>query len=319
MDLTYKEDDIVKNVYFDHDGNVDDLVSLLFLLQMPEVNLIGVGVIDADGYIEGSVPASRKIITRFGNGAQVSVAASNSRAVHQFPKEWRLSSFSFDAFPLLNEHGGPTTPLAEKPAHLDMIDKLKQADGKTDLVMTGPLTDLARALEVDPTIVDHIQRLYWMGGTMRTEGNVLEPKHDGTAEWNAYWDPEAVKTVFDADIDIQMVGLESTNQVPLNADVQQHWASLRRYPMMDLIGQGYALVSSYEANSTYYLWDVLTTVASQYPDLIQSKDIHGDVLTTGAGAGRTFETDNGRLINLVTEVDGQAFYDKFDELLTQGH
>ena len=307
MDLTDKEDEIVKNVYFDHDGNVDDLVSLLLLLQMPEVNLIGVGVIDADGYIEGSVPASRKIITRFGNGAQVSV------------KEWRLSSFSFDAFPLLNEHGGPTTPLAEKPAHLDMIDKLKQADGKTDLVMTGPLTDLARALEVDPTIVDNIQRLYWMGGTMRTEGNVLEPKHDGTAEWNAYWDPEAVKAVFDADIDIQMVGLESTNQVPLNADVQQHWASLRRYPMMDLIGQGYALVSSYEANSTYYLWDVLTTVASQYPDLIQSKDIHGDVLTTGAGAGRTFETDNGRPINLVTEVDGQAFYDKFDELLTQGH
>lgn len=307
----------MKNVYFDHDGNVDDLVSLLLLLQMPEVNLTGVGVIDADGYIEGSVPASRKIITRFGHGAQVSVAASNSRAVHQFPKEWRLSSFSFDAFPLLNEHGAPTTPLAEKPAHLDMIDKLQNTEGKTDLVMTGPLTDLARALEVDPSIVKKIERLYWMGGTMRTEGNVLEPKHDGTAEWNAYWDPEAVKTVWDADIDIQMVGLESTNQVPLNADVQQHWASLRRYPMMDLIGQGYALVSSYEANSTYYLWDVLTTVASQYPDLVETKDIKGDVLTSGDGAGRTFETDNGRPINLVTSVHGKAFYDKFDELLAQ--
>ncbi|MEE8824338.1 pyrimidine-specific ribonucleoside hydrolase RihB [Lentilactobacillus sunkii] len=307
----------MKNVYFDHDGNVDDLVSLLLLLQMPEVNLTGVGVIDADGYIEGSVPASRKIITRFGHGAQVSVAASNSRAVHQFPKEWRLSSFSFDAFPLLNEHGAPTTPLAEKPAHLDMIDKLQNTEGKTDLVMTGPLTDLARALEVDPSIVKKIERLYWMGGTMRTEGNVLEPKHDGTAEWNAYWDPEAVKTVWDADIDIQMVGLESTNQVPLNADVQQHWASLRRYPMMDLIGQGYALVSSYEANSTYYLWDVLTTVASQYPDLVETKDIKGDVLTSGDGAGRTFETDNGRPINLVTAVHGKAFYDKFDELLAQ--
>lgn len=307
----------MKNVYFDHDGNVDDLVSLLLLLQMPEVNLTGVGVIDADGYIEGSVPASRKIITRFGRGTQVSVAASNSRPVHQFPKEWRLSSFSFDALPLLNEHGGPTTPLADKPAHLDMIDKLQNTDGKTDLVMTGPLTDLARALEVDPTIVDKIERLYWMGGTMRTEGNVLEPKHDGTAEWNAYWDPEAVKTVWDTRIDIQMVGLESTNQVPLNADVQQHWASLRRYPMMDLIGQGYALVSSYEANSTYYLWDVLTTVASQYPDLVESKDIQGDVLTSGDGAGRTFETDNGRPIKLVTSVHGRAFYEKFDELLTK--
>ncbi|GHP13837.1 nucleoside hydrolase [Lentilactobacillus fungorum] len=306
----------MKNVYFNHDGNVDDLVSLLLLLQMPEVHLTGVSVIDADGFIEGSVPASQKIIARFGRGAKVSVAASNSRAVHQFPKEWRLSSFSFDAFPLLNEHGPVEVPLADKPAHLDMIEKLKAADGKTDLVMTGPLTDLARALEADPTITDQIERLYWMGGTMRTEGNVLEPKHDGSAEWNAYWDPEAVKTVWDADIDIQMVGLESTNQVPLNADVQQHWASLRRYPMMDLIGQGYALVSSYEANSTYYLWDVLTTVASQYPDMIESKAIRGDVLTSGASAGRTFETDSGRPIDLVTEVHAKKFYDKIDELLT---
>lgn len=317
MRLINEEDIILKNVYFDHDGNVDDLVSLLLLLQMPEVNLTGVGVIDADGYIEGPVPASQKIIARFGHGKEISVAASNSRAVHQFPKEWRLSSFSFDAFPLLNEHGPVNAEVAEKPAHLDMIDKLQNTEGKTDLVMTGPLTDLARALAVDPTIVNKIERLYWIGGTMRTTGNVLEPKHDGTAEWNAYWDPEAVKTVWDADIDIQMVGLESTNQVPLNADVQQHWASLRRYPMMDLIGQGYALVSSYEANSTYYLWDVLTTVASQYPEMIESKNIKGDVIAHGSSAGRTFETETGRPINLVTEVHAKKFYDKIDELLTK--
>lgn len=160
--------------------------------------------------------------------------------------------------------------------------------------MTGPLTDLARALEVDPSIVKNIARLYWMGGTMRTEGNVLEPKHDGTAEWNAYWDPEAVKTVFDADIDIQMVGLESTNQVPLNADVQQHWASLRRYPMMDLIGQGYALVSSYEANSTYYLWDVLTTVASQYPGQVNYR-IYQPIKVSADSNLMFFDTKGDRL------------------------
>ncbi len=61
----------------------------------------------------------------------------------------------------------------------------------------------------------------------------------------------------------------------------------------------------------------LTAVASQYPELIESKDIRGDVLTTGADAGRTFETNQGRPINLVTEVHGKAFFDKIDELLTQ--
>lgn len=53
----------MQSVYFNHDGNVDDLVSLLLLLQMPEVKLIGVSVIDADGYIDPAISASRKIIS----------------------------------------------------------------------------------------------------------------------------------------------------------------------------------------------------------------------------------------------------------------
>ena len=27
-----------------------------------------------------------------------------------------------------------------------------------------------------------------MGGTFLDKGNVEEPEHDGTAEWNAFWD-----------------------------------------------------------------------------------------------------------------------------------
>lgn len=66
-----------------------------------------------------------------------------------------------------------------------------------------------------------------------TKGNVEEPEHDGSAEWNAYWDPEAVKIVFDSDIEIDMVALESTNQVPLTLDVRQRWANERQYTGID--------------------------------------------------------------------------------------
>ena len=40
-----------KKVYFNHDAGIDDLVSLFLLLQMDEVDLIGVSVIPADGYL----------------------------------------------------------------------------------------------------------------------------------------------------------------------------------------------------------------------------------------------------------------------------
>lgn len=56
-------------------------------------------------------------------------------------------------------------------------------------------------------------------------------------------DPEAVKTVFDSDLDIQMVG-ESTEELPLTPELRRHFAINRRYPAFDLVGQGYSLVFS---------------------------------------------------------------------------
>lgn len=307
----------MRNFYFNHDGNVDDLVSLLLLLQMPEVNLLGVGVTDADGYVDPAASASRKIIDRFGHSGRkpADVAKSNSRAKHQFPDDWRLSAFSFDDFPLLNEHGNqPQTALAAQPGHLDMVEKLQASSERVTLVMTGPLTDLARALEVEPTIVDKIEKLYWMGGALGSKGNVAAPGADDTMEWNAYWDAEAVKKVWDSSIEIVMVGLDSTDQVPLTPELRLRWASQRKYPALDLIGQGYSLVHSFEANSIYYLWDVLTSLCSEYPELVESKQVKTDVITTGLSEGRTYETETGREVTFITSVDAAAFYDKIDQL-----
>ncbi|EWC66304.1 hypothetical protein W893_06125, partial [Staphylococcus aureus subsp. aureus ST 1413] len=49
---------MTKKVYFNHDGGVDDLVSLFLLLQMENVHLIGVSTIGADCYLEPSLSAS---------------------------------------------------------------------------------------------------------------------------------------------------------------------------------------------------------------------------------------------------------------------
>lgn len=155
------------------------------------------------------------------------------------------------------------------------------------------------------------------GGTFDGRGNVAEPEQDGTTEWNAYWDPQAVKTVWDSDLTIQMVGLESTRQVPLTPAIRQHWATLRQHPAIDFIGQGYALVPAlqhFETNSTYFLWDVLTTVASEFPEIVTTKRVTSDVLTEGPGRGRTFETPTGRPVTLVTTVDHDAFFKRIDTL-----
>lgn len=305
-----------KKIYFNHDGGVDDLVSLFLLQQMDDIELTGVSVIPADCYLEPAMFASRKIMDRFGHGG-ISVAESNSRGKNPFPKDWRLHAFFVDALPILNESGTIDTPVAEKPAHLHMIDAINKSEEKTTLLFTGPLTDLARALDEDPSIEEKIERLVWMGGTFRETGNVEEPEHDGTAEWNVFWDPEAAGRVWNSSIEIDLVALESTSQVPLTVDIRNRWAAERKHLGVDLIGQCYAMcppLVHFTTNSTYFLWDVLTTAYVGNRDLVKMKRINSIVHTNGPSQGRTEEIADGRPVNVVYDVDRDAFFDYITDL-----
>ncbi|MGR5975676.1 nucleoside hydrolase [Bacillus paranthracis] len=135
-----------------------------------------------------------------------------------------MHAFYVDALPILNEAGKVITPVAAKSAHHHLIETLLQTEGKNNFIIYGTPTDLARALYEAPIVEDKIERLVWMGGTFLTAGNVHEPEHDGTAEWNSFWDPEAVARVWESKIEIDLVTLESTNQVPLTIDIRERWA-----------------------------------------------------------------------------------------------
>src|SRR5687768_15226887 len=127
-----------KPVYFNHDGGVDDLVSLFLLLQMEHLKVIGMSVIPADCYLEPALSASQKIIDRF-SPYEIEVAASTSRGVNPFPKEWRMHAFYVDALPILNEKGTVDTKVSKLPAHLHLIETVKKAKEPVTLLFTGPL------------------------------------------------------------------------------------------------------------------------------------------------------------------------------------
>ncbi|MFT8364181.1 MAG: nucleoside hydrolase [Sporolactobacillus sp.] len=305
------------NIYMNHDAGIDDLVSLFLLLQMESVRLTGVSVIPADGYLTPGVQASRKIIDRFGHQQVIETARSNSRGANPFPKEWRMHPFFVDALPILNESGKVVAPESQLPAHRHLIRSVRAAEGQTTLVCTGPLTDVARALDEAPDIEEKIEQLIWMGGTLLEIGNVQEPEHDGSAEWNAFWDPEAVARVWQSGLKIRMVALESTRQVPLTPAVRQRWAEKRRFSGIDFLGQCYAAVPPLvhqETNSTYFLWDVLTAVSAGFPQLVKAREVRTRVLTHEPSQGRIEQSDEGRLVDIVYAVDAEKFFATIERL-----
>lgn len=295
-----------KLVLMDHDGGVDDYLSTVLLLTMEHIRLLGIVVTPADCYIQPAVSATRKILDLMGR-SDVPVAESTVRGLNPFPRIFRRDAFSIDHFPILNEHGEPRAPLAAETGQTFMARALREAPAPVTLLVTGPLTTVAAALDLDPGIRSKIKDILWMGGALNVPGNVdpiLEGGQDLTAEWNVYWDPPAAHQIWQTDIPLIICPLDITNNVPVTGEFVRTIARNRRFPLSDFAGQCYALVT----HQDYFFWDVLTTAYLGRPDLFTLREYETVIIPTGPSQGRTLVQPGGRKVLALDTVDKEAFY-----------
>ena len=296
-----------KLVLMDHDGGIDDYLSVMLLMTMESVQPIGVVVTPADCYIQPAVSATRKILDLMGY-QKVPVAESTVRGINPFPRLYRRDSFIVDNLPILNERDTILTAKVAESGQKFIVRSLREASEPVTLLVTGPLTTVATAIELAPEIESKIKEIVWMGGALNVPGNVersLEAGQDGSAEWNAYWDPLAVARIWQTKIPIILCSLDVTNQVPVTSEFVQRIAKQRRYPLSDLAGQCYALVIPQD----YYFWDVLATAYLAHPEFYQLREWETVIVTSGVSQGRTKIEAGGRLIKAMTKVDQESFYE----------
>lgn len=81
----------------------------------------------------------------------------------------------------------------ELPAAQAWVRAAHAHPGELIGVLTGPATNLALALQLEPRLPKLLKRLFIMGGAFNYRGNTRP-----TTEWNVSYDPEATKAVLDA-------------------------------------------------------------------------------------------------------------------------
>ncbi|MBE9040594.1 nucleoside hydrolase [Oscillatoriales cyanobacterium LEGE 11467] len=294
-------------VLLDHDGGIDDYLSVLLLMTMDNVDPIGIVVTPADCYIEPAIGVTRKILDLV-DRSKIPVAASTVRGINPFPPLYRRDSHIIDHLPILNENGRVRTPLLAESGQALMVRAIREAIAPVTLMVTGPLTTVAAALEMAPDIEAKIEKIVWMGGALNVPGNVesvWEPGHDGSAEWNAFWDPMAIDRVWQTQIEIVLCSLDITNTVPVTSEFVRRIAGQRRYSLSDFAGQCYALAIPQD----YYFWDVLATAYLARPELYQLEEVETAIVTTGCSQGRTKVQPGGRKIQAMKRVDTERFYE----------
>jgi len=106
----------------------------------------------------------------------------------------------------LGDSGYPPSPRQVEDEHAvnALIRLANESPGELTLVAIGPLTNVALATRLDPTLPQKYERLVVMGGSIRGVGNVTT-----AAEFNAYADPEAAAVVFDAWPGLTLVSWET--------------------------------------------------------------------------------------------------------------
>ncbi|MEP0753235.1 nucleoside hydrolase [Trichocoleus sp. Lan] len=294
-------------VLMDHDGGVDDYLATMLVMTMDDVQPLGIVVTPADCYIQPAVSATRKILDLMGR-SEVPVAESTVRGINPFPRLFRRDSFVVDHLPILNERETIQTPLVPESGQKFMVRSLQAAPAPVTLMVTGPLTTVATALDMAPEIEGKIEKIVWMGGALNVPGNVsrdIEPGQDGSAEWNVYWDPISANRVWQTSIPIVLCPLDLTNNVPVTSEVVRQLGKQRRYPISDLAGQCYALVIPQD----YYFWDILATAYLAHPEFYEVREEETIIVATGISQGRTKVEPGARKIRVMQKVDKERFYD----------
>jgi len=96
--------------------------------------------------------------------------------------------------------------VATAPEYLVRLVRAHQ--GELLLCPIGPLTNIAAAMELDPSFCSNLKGMVVMGGSLRAGGNITP-----AAEANFYHDPHAADFVLRHGCNITLVGLDVTNRV----------------------------------------------------------------------------------------------------------
>jgi purine nucleosidase len=214
--------------------------------------------------------------------------------------------------------GGALAPISQEPAAARIVRAARERPG-LELVAVGPMTNLARALAIDPELPSRIGRLTIMGGHVR-EARIGRLLCAPGIDYNLCSDPEASVAVLGAGFATTLVPAEVTLQT---------WMTQRELALLDSGGPVARLLAeqvrlwrpvqqrifteffggTLAADNCAFLHDPLTVLALEGDEALHFEALR-IVATIEQGTLRTLEAAPGTGIGVptrvATAVDGAA-------------
>lgn len=295
-------------IILDADPGIDDALAILLACASPELDLRAVTVVCGNcATAQGAVNA-RAVLALSGRG-DIPVAAGADRPLVR------------PLVTALETHGPrglgyarlppPSQPLAPCHGVELLLELVRRQPGELTLVATGPLTNLALALRLEPRLPTLLRDCIIMGGALGVPGNVTP-----VAEFNFAVDPHAAQIVLSSGLKPLLVPLDVTHRALCT---EAHVAEIQAAggPVAAFVGAATRFYlrfhSTYDRVRGCYIHDALALALAFAPDLVTTRDVFvavemaGDL--TAGQAVADFAGRSGRppTVRAAVEVDAPRF------------
>jgi len=224
--------DYKKKVIVDTDMGWDDVLSILYLMKNPSIEIVGVTVTGCgETNLRWGIIIA-KTLMELGGQTQAKVCRGAEPPLkynHVFPRTFKNDMN--DVMGLVGSlNPAINIEIDERLAWEFISDTLNQSDEDISILSLGGFTNMARMLKVYPSAhINKIKNIYAMAGAVYVDGNVALLNNAKTewdqgkiystnhyAEWNVFIDPLAAKIVFDSEIPLTLIPLDACDYVLLS-------------------------------------------------------------------------------------------------------
>ncbi|MBS0372998.1 MAG: nucleoside hydrolase [Proteobacteria bacterium] len=339
-------------VLIDQDGSGpggSNMMSMLVLLQSPEVEVLGITIVTGNAWRDDEVRHTLRLLELVGR-TDVPVVPGAVFPLVRTQEETRLATplvgqvgwlgawgqkpdavptqpglvdapkpkslpGPYDRLPLAE--GEPhTRPLAEDAAHF-LIRQVRAHPHEVTIYAGGPMTDIALAIAIDPEFAALTRGIVLMGGSLNPHTEDAEFASSPRHEFNFWFDPEAARIMLRAhwpriDVTTVDVSIKAMFTEAMLTEIARSPNPAARY------------IAQY-SQERYYLWDELAACAWLDPSIItKTMDFYMDVdVSHGPSYGDTLTWSRVlkpavdlQLVHAQVDVDLPRFTRQFVELMS---
>lgn len=260
---------------------VDDGLTLFYLLGRPDIELLG-------------------ITTTFGNGPLEKVHPQTVKMVAELNR---------DDLPVVR--GAASRDQGPTPAAHFLAETAAKYPGELIVLATGPLGNLRGAYELDPDFYSNLKGIYCMGGYLRP----IRLGRRDVAELNLSADPAASYQVLSGPCPVTLMNAQICLQAPFT------WADFRKLDFWSRktrrsIREWLILHALFCGIGNFYLWDLLPAVCISFPELFIPNQVLIDSTPEDLEDGTLLprEGSDESLVNMPVMIKD---LDRFKEVLFQ--